>query len=107
VQVEDDLPAPAHPVLLIPGICGTQLAVRDKGASFEETANRVWVCIAHAVRSLLSDVDMAMQVRGKLNAALTVGLERDARRNDMPSLQSDLAGPVSVFVHELRHLNNS
>ena len=32
------------------GICGTQLAVREKGSPVEDVASRVWVCIAHAVR---------------------------------------------------------
>lgn len=54
---DTDLPEPDHPIVLIPGICGTQLAVRDKGSAVEDAASRVWVCIAHAVRSGPSDVD--------------------------------------------------
>jgi hypothetical protein len=47
----EDLPEPTQPILLIPGICGTQLAVRQKDEeSSESEGNRVWVCIAHAVR---------------------------------------------------------
>lgn len=49
----ETVPQPEHPLLLIPGICGTQLAVRRKGSNpAEDVASRVWVCIAHAVRFL-------------------------------------------------------
>lgn len=52
---EETLPEPDHPLLLLPGICGTQLGVRDKGAdSVEDVASRVWVCIANAVRCPLT-----------------------------------------------------
>jgi hypothetical protein len=48
----DDIPEPTHPVLLIPGICGTQLAVREKGLGEEESGKEslVWVRVEHAVR---------------------------------------------------------
>lgn len=58
VQEDAEVDEPEHPLLLIPGICGTQLAIKDKGADHEDLATRVWVCIAHAVRSsTLADVD--------------------------------------------------
>lgn len=46
----EDVPEPTNPILLIPGICGTQLAVRNKGEEQKDVASRVWVCIEHAVR---------------------------------------------------------
>lgn len=45
----EDVPEPTHPILLIPGICGTQLAVRDKKDETKNVVSRVWVCIEHAV----------------------------------------------------------
>lgn len=45
----EDVPEPAHPILLIPGICGTQLAVRSKADESKDVVSRVWVCIEHAV----------------------------------------------------------
>eukprot|EP00892_Ulva_mutabilis_P012209 jgi/Ulvmu1/9360/UM050_0112.1 len=44
----EDVPEPTNPILLIPGICGTQLAVRDKADESKDVASRVWVCIEHA-----------------------------------------------------------
>ena len=48
----EDIPEPTNPILLIPGICGTQLAVRDKkdGKTEQGKGSLVWVRVEHAVR---------------------------------------------------------
>ena len=51
----EDIPEPTNPVLLIPGICGTQLAVRDKSSgelgSDKVKESLIWVRVEHAVRT--------------------------------------------------------
>jgi hypothetical protein len=55
----EDIPEPTHPVLLVPGICGTQLGVRKKGSNETDMhkGKRVWVRVENAVclRILVSD----------------------------------------------------
>lgn len=47
----EDVPDPTHPILLIPGICGTQLAVRKKSKDKKSADNGslVWVRVEEAV----------------------------------------------------------
>jgi hypothetical protein len=47
----EDIPEPTHPILLVPGICGTQLGVRKTGSKANEIheGKLVWVRVEHAV----------------------------------------------------------